>query len=66
MLIKTTKARVIVKFLRENIFSEYGMSRATISDQSTHFDNHFFDALLKKYSIIHYLVTTYHPKLVAR
>ena len=59
---RTTEARVIVKFLRENIFSMYGMPRAIISDRGTHFDNHSFDALLKKYSIIHRLTTTYHPQ----
>ena len=29
---KTTEARVVVKFLRENIFSRYGMPIAIISD----------------------------------
>jgi len=57
---KTTKARVIVKFLRENIFSRYSMPRAIISDQGTHFDNCSFDALLRKYSIVHRLATSYH------
>ena len=28
--------------------------------QGTHFDNRSFDALLKKYSIIHRLATSYH------
>ena len=45
---RTTEARVVVRFLRENIFSRYGMPRAIISDQGTHFDNRSFDALLKK------------------
>jgi len=30
---RTTKARVIVKFLRKNIVSRYGMPKAIISDQ---------------------------------
>jgi len=59
---RTTKARVIVKLLRENIFSRYGMPRVIISDRGTHFDNCSFDSLLKKYSIIHHLATTYHPQ----
>jgi len=46
---RTMKARVIVKFLRKNIFSRYGMPRAIINDQGTHFNNRFFDVLLKKY-----------------
>ena len=59
---RTTEARIVVKFLRENIFSRYGMPRAIISDRGTHFDNCSFDALLKKYSIIHRLTTAYHPQ----
>ena len=58
---RTIEARVVVKFLRKNIFSWYGMPRVIISDQGTHFGNRSFDALLKKYSIIHRLVTSYHP-----
>jgi len=58
---KTTEARVIVKFLRENIFSRYGMPRVIINNHGTHFDNHFFGVLLKRYSIIHRLATAYHP-----
>ena len=49
----TNAAKVVVKFLRENIFARFHMSRAIISDQSTHFTNRSFDALLKRYSIVH-------------
>ena len=59
---RPTEARTIVKFLRENIFSRYGMPKAIISDQGTHFDNRSFDAFLKNYSIIHCLTTAYHPQ----
>jgi len=48
---RTTEARVIAKFLRKNIFSRYGIPRAIISNQGTHFDNRSFDTLLKKCSI---------------
>jgi len=60
MLTRTNKAGVIIEFLRENTLSWYGMPRAIINDQGTHFDNRSFDALLKKYSIIHHLATSYH------
>jgi len=59
---RTNESRVVVKFLRENIFARYGMPRLIISDQGTHFDNRSFDALLKRYSIIHCLATPYHPQ----
>jgi len=52
----------IVKFLRENIFARVGMPRAIISDQRTHFNNRSFDALLKRYSIVHRFATPYHPQ----
>jgi len=44
---RTNDARVVIKFLRENIFARSGMPRAIISDQGTHFTNRSFDALLK-------------------
>ena len=55
-------ARVVVKFLRENIFARFGMPQAIISDQGTHFTNRSFDALLKKYSIVYKLATPYRPQ----
>jgi len=58
---RTDESRVLAKFFRENIISRYGMPRAIISDQSTHFNNRSFDSLLRQYSIIHRLVTTYNP-----
>ena len=54
---RTNESRVVVKFLRENIFARYGMPRLIIRDQGTHFDNRSFDALLKRYFIIHRLAT---------
>jgi len=45
---RTNDARMVVKFLRENIFARFGMHRAITSDQDTHFTNRSFDALLKK------------------
>jgi len=58
---RINEAKVIVKFLRENIFARFGMPCAIISDQGTHFNNRSFDALLKRYSIVHRLATPYHP-----
>jgi len=58
---RTNKAKVIVKFLRENIFTRFDMPRAIIGDQGTHF-NRSFDALLKRYSIVHRHATPYHPQ----
>ena len=49
------------EILQENIFARYGMPKAIISDQGTHFDNRSFDALLKRYSILCPMTTPYHP-----
>ena len=59
---RTNEAKVFVKFFRENIFARFGMPRAIISDQGTHFNNKSFDALQKRYSIVHRLATPYHSQ----
>ena len=49
--------KVVLRFLKENIFSRFGTPRTIISDQGTHFKNRQFESLLKKYSITHRLAT---------
>ena len=44
---KTNDNKVVIKFLKENIFSCFGTPRAIISDNSTHFCNRFFKALIE-------------------
>ena len=43
---KTNDNKVVVKFLKENIFSRFGTPRAIISDNSSHFCNRTFEALV--------------------
>ena len=59
---KTNDNKVVVRFLKENIFSRFGTPRTIISDNGTHFCNRSFEALMRKYSITHKLSTTYHPQ----
>ena len=59
---KTNDNKVVVKFLKENIFARFGVPRAIISDNGTHFCNRSFEALMRKYSITHKLSTPYHPQ----
>ncbi|GJZ19328.1 reverse transcriptase domain-containing protein [Tanacetum coccineum] len=57
----TNDARVVVKFLKK-LFSRFGTPRAIISDRGTHFCNDQFFNVLKKYGVIHKLLTSYHPQ----
>ena len=59
---KTNDHRVVVKFLKENIFSRFGTPRSIISDGGTHFCNRHFEHLMKKYGITHKVTTPYHPQ----
>ena len=54
-------AKVVIKFLRKNIFLRFGTPRAIINDGSSHFYNHQFESLLKKYGVTHKVLTPYHP-----
>ena len=54
--------RVVLKFLKENIFSKFGVPKAIISDGGSHFCNKPFDNLLTKYGVKHKVATPYHPQ----
>jgi transposase InsO family protein len=49
----------VIKFLKENIVSRFGIPRAMISDGGTHFWNKSFESLMKKYGITHKVATPY-------
>jgi len=44
---RTNESKVVVKFLRENIFARYSMPRVIISHQGIHFDSRSFDHYLR-------------------
>ncbi|CAM8917230.1 unnamed protein product [Rhodiola kirilowii] len=54
-------AKTVVDFLR-NIFCRYGVPKAIISDQGTHFCNRMMAATLKHYHVHHRISTAYHPQ----
>ena len=54
--------RVVLKFLKENIFSRFGVPKAIISDEGSHFYNKPFENLLVKYGVKHKVSTLYHPQ----
>lgn len=49
----TNDSKVVLTFLRKNIFTRFGTPRAIISDEGTHFCNMQFEALLSKYGVKH-------------
>ena len=57
---KTNDHKVVVKFLRENVFAQLGTPHAIISDGRKHFCNRVFEQLMKKYGITHKVATPYH------
>jgi len=54
--------KIVIKFLKENILSRFGIPRAIICDRGTHFCNKSFEFLMKKYGITHKVFTPYHPQ----
>nr|XP_028956459.1 uncharacterized protein LOC103430964 [Malus domestica] len=58
----TCKSSVVFGFLQNTIFPRFGVPRAIISDEGTHFLNHTMAALCAKYHIHHRIATPYHPQ----
>ena len=59
---RTNDSSVVVDFVRSNIFCRFGIPRAIISDQGSHFCNRSMGALLRKYGVLHKVSTAYHPQ----
>ena len=58
----TNDSRVIVNFLKKNIFIIFGVPRDIISHRGIHFQNHHFKALLAKYGVKYKVALAYHPQ----
>ena len=58
---RTADHRVVLKFLKQNIFSRFGVPKAIISDGGSHFCNKPFENLLAKYGVKNKVATPYHP-----
>ena len=59
--IATNDNKVVISFLRRNIFSRFGVPIALISDGGTHFCNKQLETLLLKYGVKYKVATPYHP-----
>ncbi|KAK6120925.1 hypothetical protein DH2020_045339 [Rehmannia glutinosa] len=59
---QTKDARVVMKFLKKNIFTRFGTPRALISDGGSHFVNKLMSTLVAKYGVKHKVALAYHPQ----
>ncbi|RDY07073.1 pol, partial [Mucuna pruriens] len=62
---KATKAndvKIVVEFLKSNIFCKFSVLKALISDQGSHFCNCVMATLLEKYGVVHRIAIAYHPQ----
>ncbi|XP_016192523.1 uncharacterized protein LOC107633402 [Arachis ipaensis] len=56
----TNDAKEVLSFLKQYIFSRFGVPRTLISDGGIHFCNKQLDTLLQRYGIKHKVATPYH------
>ena len=59
---QTNDVRVVAKFLRSHIFTQFETPRALITNEGTHFCNKFVDSVLRKYGVWHLTALAYHPQ----
>ena len=58
---QTNDARVVVKFFRSHILTQFGTPRALITNGGTHFCNKLVDSVMRKYGVQHHTTLAYHP-----
>jgi len=59
-------AKLVIKFLKKNIFTRFGMPRALLSDNGTHFYNNLLETLLKRYGVFHKVAMHFYNKWASR
>ena len=59
-------SKVIVNFVRSNIFCRFGVPRAIISCQGSDFCNRSLESMLKKYGVVHRVLQLIIPKLMGK
>ena len=57
----TCDAKVVLRFIKSNIFSRLRTPRAIINNEGSHFCNKLFASLLAKYGVKHWVSLAYHP-----
>ena len=61
ILTRTNDTKVVAKFLRNHIFTQFDTPRALITNGGTHFCNKLVDKVLQKYGVQHRTSLAYHP-----
>ncbi|KAL0396388.1 UNVERIFIED_CONTAM: hypothetical protein Scaly_0087200 [Sesamum calycinum] len=59
---RTDDSIAVIDFVKSHNFNKFGVPRAIISDQGSHFCNRAVETLFKKYDVHHRVATTYHPQ----
>ena len=54
--------KTVIKFLRRNIFTMFGVPRLFISDEGTHFCNAELSKVLEHYDVQHKMASPYHQQ----
>ena len=57
---------MVLKSLKANIFSRFGVLKDIISDGGSHFCNKPFENLMAKYGVKHKVSTPYHPQTIGQ
>ena len=57
----TCDIKVVLCFIKSNIFSRFGTPREVISDEGSHLCNKLFASLFAKYGVKHRETLAYHP-----
>ena len=52
-------AKTVIKFLKKNIFSQFGVPRVFISDEGSHFYNAQLQKVLGHYNVTHKVASPY-------
>ena len=59
---QTNDTKIVLKFLKRNIFCRFGVPKVIISDESKHFCNKSINTLLLKYGCRHKTLLPCHPQ----
>lgn len=58
----TKDAKVIIKFIKRNIFTHLGAPKVVINDRGSHFYNYMIEKILKKYNMTRKITTPYYSQ----